>query len=899
MSLDTYPGGSRNPERPGTRPAEPWQTVGGTQAYNDSAGYKQPFNAYEDWLGAPRSNVQMYHPADRETETHDLSQAYTGNIPFVSQVIIRTIREEDEFWTREVLPWLRNESSNEIKWNEIRFNDETLDARPDEGVVRLVSSERKSYSVPFKSFGKAMQMEVGFYKTAKGRQHYALSIKQIANATRETANYSVAVALLSAHVPSNPLDALMSDEASYRAMERLNLEKLLFGILHEPNGFGTLLTEGRRLLNQSGVTPDMIILPMGGLQQAQNAQLAPDALGAVTTNGIRVRESRGFVLGKGIENDDPFKAEVQIGSYFFMSDKATRDIDGRVYQPSMRDIRTWNENTNNWQRITIESAVDHCGLWKHRRNQLTDLGEKFFKPSFNGVSPTRVPPQYGYNYGHDTKDCNYWHEFLGTQYFNEWVRRCARKLRIPEEQVLANINGLAVEVSEEAPPAPVSRPSKRKAVGGVSRNVPRFMDGYPQQIEDDRKFQALWLAAEIYAAKIGEQNKGKTKTFWQSLGISSKNKQWSTLYDKISELERRLSSEIDALSKKPVKNASPTAKKAVFDVLQNPSAQENKPETFDDLANAFINQTDVHMEQIIKALKNPDGGVPMEEEGGSDDEKDDDDVPISGSLLEPGLANYNTPVDINLCRWALDHGCNPPMNFIGFIPHQTFLCGSAVIFQSQGLGYTHYGHENFMTSINTQIFVLKGSFNTRLRALVHNPRQIQLLRNVQVHRYLGGLNTSSFFDHSTETQDAYRRGETFGKSVFFCATRPTWEPKEDMLDLTGVAPWVVPDESNAPTGFWPRAHAYVEYWRWRPAMDPMQILYQNPNQGPYNTVCYKFVQENYLWNGTNGTWGDMAVNAGHLGSKFYPGCADVRSGRQPFFQQIAYDDTKAVSVYKR
>lgn len=238
------------------------------------------------------------------------------------------------------------------------------------------------------------------------------------------------------------------------------------------------------------------------------------------------------------------------------------------------------------------------------------------------------------------------------------------------------------------------------------------------------------------------------------------------------------------------------------------------------------------------------------------------------------------------------------MNFIGFIPHQAFLCGSAVVFQSQGLGYTHYGHSNFMTSVDTQRYIIKGSFNTRMRALVHNPRQIQLMRDVQIQAYLGGLNTGKYFDHSEETRYLYHEGHTHGKSVFFCAVRPDWEPTSDMLDLTGRAPWTVPEDSACPNGYWPRAAAYANYWGWKPPMDPLNTLYQNPNQGPYNTVCYKFVQENFLWGGNGGTWGDMEINTGHLGSQFYPGCADVRNGRKPFLKSISYDNTSSVMVFK-
>lgn len=378
---------------------------------------------YRAFFGPPLVGGDVFNPDDREAEVIDLSQAYRGNIKYVSKIIIREMTASDTFWVTEILPWLENNQSNMIGWNTVKFNDEILDRRPDEAVSRLVSSERSSQTAAMVSYGKAVMVEVGFYKTQEGQMYWFMHLKQIANATRETACFGVSLELLTCKpIPSNPLNNLFVRDSPAQIRARMECEIKMFGIFHEPNGVLAAIQTGRDMLAHESVVPTHVILPNGGLKQA--AALAQDLGGSISVGGLRTHESRGFRINRNSSPIDPFFRETEIGSFFHMWSGYTRDT--QKVGLSHRDLLLWSEESNNFERVTMESLLPHTMLWDRTHAQLTDTGTAFFAEQNDEDQPDDADDL-------DKEEIRTWRQFLGADEWRNWILEACMCLGLATE----------------------------------------------------------------------------------------------------------------------------------------------------------------------------------------------------------------------------------------------------------------------------------------------------------------------------------------------------------------------------------------------------------------------------------------------------------------------------------
>jgi hypothetical protein len=154
-----------------------------------------PTNKWDPFFGTPegfhedvRADDQLSH------ETFNLPKAYEGKNKRLEDILDFMIRKEDEFYTRELLPWEYTDDLH-IVWDVWKFNRTLADVVPEQGISRLVTQESERHTDNLVRRGLAFQLEHGFMTTDKGRRNYALNLQQISDAVHTTCYFGVMHAL--------------------------------------------------------------------------------------------------------------------------------------------------------------------------------------------------------------------------------------------------------------------------------------------------------------------------------------------------------------------------------------------------------------------------------------------------------------------------------------------------------------------------------------------------------------------------------------------------------------------------------------------------------------------------------------------------------------------------------
>ena len=97
-----------------------------------------------DWrlfFGEPKGPIETNPYGPFRKENFALPDAYKGSNPFLTNIIIQLVSDEDMWPTRVALPFRVTEGEMEIVWDEIHFNNSLLGPVPEEGVSRLVTQQ--------------------------------------------------------------------------------------------------------------------------------------------------------------------------------------------------------------------------------------------------------------------------------------------------------------------------------------------------------------------------------------------------------------------------------------------------------------------------------------------------------------------------------------------------------------------------------------------------------------------------------------------------------------------------------------------------------------------------------------------------------------------------------------
>lgn len=331
-------------------------------------------NRWEQYFGPP-SHELVTHAYDKYAyETYDLPEAYKGKNLFLRDTIDGFIMEDNEWYTRTILPYAQTDQIH-VAWNEWHFNQTLAGRVPHEGISRLITSSKRRFKDHTVRRGLAFILEHGFMTTAEGREQYRRNLFGIKQCVQETCNHDVVSALLGCRnydkewerrhgLYNRPFKDVMRRELNEWAIIQKDISGL--EILHE---------EYKKRLSRYGVTADTWIFPPKmsiyatmvpptevthkelGVSTTASFNAGPGSLGKF--RGCNVYETRLFDV---FENDLPvdlLQRNQQIGSYYVMDDPGRFGRGDSDDKPTttQRDIYIYNEETDNWARISFAKAA--------------------------------------------------------------------------------------------------------------------------------------------------------------------------------------------------------------------------------------------------------------------------------------------------------------------------------------------------------------------------------------------------------------------------------------------------------------------------------------------------------------------------------------------------------------
>jgi hypothetical protein len=220
-----------------------------------------PANKWDPFFGTPEGYHEEVRADDQLAhETYNLPKAYEGRNKRIEDVLDFMIRQEDEFYTRDLMPWEYTEDLH-ITWDVWRFNRTLADVVPEQGISRLVTQESERHTDNLVRRGLAFQLEHGFMTTEKGRRNYALNLQQISDAVHTTSYFGV-------------MHALFAGQNYYKEYRRkfarhvkgprtlFRHERQMWACLQKDiKGVYIMDAEIKHHMKINGVTPNVLVLP--------------------------------------------------------------------------------------------------------------------------------------------------------------------------------------------------------------------------------------------------------------------------------------------------------------------------------------------------------------------------------------------------------------------------------------------------------------------------------------------------------------------------------------------------------------------------------------------------------------------------------------------------------------
>tara|TARA_B100001093_G_scaffold384453_1_gene370139 strand:- start:1692 stop:4094 length:2403 start_codon:yes stop_codon:yes gene_type:complete len=288
--------------------------------------YQRGAQGYGFGNGELRADARARH------ETFNLPEAYKGKSRHLEDVLDFMRREDDEFYTRDLMPWEFTDDIH-IQWQIFRFDRTLADIEPEQGIPRLVTAQTDSRSDHLIRRGLAFQLEHGFMTTEKGRRHFVMNLQQITDCVRTTAYFGVMHALLTGK------NHYKEWRHKYgRTPKRLHnlhkYEKNMWAILQKDiKGLYIMDAQIKHDMKLNGVVPNVLVLPSRASIYAQmvpNSETvyqlrgpgAHDAIASGKMNtkfrGSKVFEAESFDVDFSHENVDLLTRPRMIGDYFVM-----------------------------------------------------------------------------------------------------------------------------------------------------------------------------------------------------------------------------------------------------------------------------------------------------------------------------------------------------------------------------------------------------------------------------------------------------------------------------------------------------------------------------------------------------------------------------------------------------
>lgn len=276
-----------------------------------------PNNKWEPFFGSPEGYHEIVRADDQLShETFNLPKAYEGRNKRIEDILDFMIREEDEFYTRDLLPWEYTDDLH-IVWDVWKFNRTLADVVPEQGISRLVTQENERHTDNLVRRGLAFQLEHGFMTTDKGRRNYALNLQQISDAVHTTCYFGVMHALFAGQ---NYYKEYRRKFARYVKGPRtlFRHERQMWACLQKDvKGVYIMDAEIKHHMKINGIVPDVLVLPpkagiyvsMVPPSETTYSERGPGAREALTDDRTGIQTFRGSKVFEAQSFDVDFQHE--------------------------------------------------------------------------------------------------------------------------------------------------------------------------------------------------------------------------------------------------------------------------------------------------------------------------------------------------------------------------------------------------------------------------------------------------------------------------------------------------------------------------------------------------------------------------------------------------------------
>jgi hypothetical protein len=305
-------------------------------------------------------------------------QVVASHVQATTKFLLEKIYGDPRWYTQEALPWIewKAEWGNAYAWDEHIFNRTLMDAEPETGVARNVTSRAQSNSASFIRYGLAMQMSDEMLRTDAGRTHWINQMQQLKNALLETVFFGVVDAYWRAHdtntARNERLGAAVTTDARAAQWKR---ERDGWNAVPKPEGvFENLINDWMQYAREeASFMPNYLVIVRGAARYTQmrkydRAYLVDGNRAPATGTTARtlsqfvpvwdnvdliVREPDSFKPGTGTDAVDLMQRIVTRGNYVTILDRGARtSLRGAVYPAEeAMSIETQNGATDRIQRI--------------------------------------------------------------------------------------------------------------------------------------------------------------------------------------------------------------------------------------------------------------------------------------------------------------------------------------------------------------------------------------------------------------------------------------------------------------------------------------------------------------------------------------------------------------------
>ena len=349
--------------------------------------------AWGDWFGEPRGGPVVTNPySTYPRETLALPDVYKGSNPYLTNVMITIIEDEQLVPTRILLPIRQTQNETSVTWDEFHFKNALLGAVPEEGVSRLVTqqiSERRDHYI---RYGLAFMIEHGFMQSPKGRMTYKMNLEQIRDAILQSLYIGVIESLLRSKSNTQVFQQCYGKSLTiHSARKRLDHEVESWAEIQKTDyGWDMLNSRAQKILKLNGVTPDAWVVDDGikkyiagarrenfdyylkgpkgpALYDSQLGLGDPKALDVAA--GTLIFECKQFNLP---QHDDPVNIMSRrrtIGKYVVFFPHVDFSA-AKQYSSAFRDILVYDEDRDGWKKLGIMEGLKNCMRFDSRSGEL-------------------------------------------------------------------------------------------------------------------------------------------------------------------------------------------------------------------------------------------------------------------------------------------------------------------------------------------------------------------------------------------------------------------------------------------------------------------------------------------------------------------------------------------------